>query len=333
MIDQTNDPGYAHLCAMLEIRPLLAEMCKTAEMSPETFQGLPDAAFAWPAKRMFPIHNREHVGISYGYSKTASTEIPRYVHDTLRKAAEVYDISEDVYATGIEKVSQEPYYLLPEKQRFAIFSAQDVVDAESAYIHKYAELTVEDQIEAGFRLVGAARQYGVELQPSTEKLAGFTMSNTQLLRDELGARGEACRKVFPQLTPVFDKIASEFATAPLLLDDREYLLKLARIIHGLDKQAGIDHLYGRKITTPVHAVFNTDLRPSAYVKVAGVLQDKALLQSLPLSFWKDALGDDVAREIAPGGQVDITALEQVLPTLPADLKATLQTQLAAYSRK
>ena len=62
------------------------------------------------------------------------------------------------------------------------------------------------------------------------------------------------------------------------------------------------------------------------------MQNKTLLASLPLSFWQDALGDDVAQEIAPDGQLDPMALDQILPTLPQDMKNTLETQLAAYNR-
>jgi hypothetical protein len=57
-----------------------------------------------------------------------------------------------------------------------------------------------------------------------------------------------------------------------------------------------------------------------------------MLQTLPLSFWEDTLGPDIAKEIAPSGTVDMTLLSQLLPTLPADLKSALETQLAAYNK-
>ena len=59
--------------------------------------------------------------------------------------------------------------------------------------------------------------------------------------------------------------------------------------------------------------------------------DKNKLAALPLSFWEDLLGPDVAKEISPDGQtVDANILAQLLPTLPADTMAVAQRQLAAY---
>jgi hypothetical protein len=59
--------------------------------------------------------------------------------------------------------------------------------------------------------------------------------------------------------------------------------------------------------------------------------DKNKLAALPVSFWKDALGDDFVAEFAPGGVVDPAQLEAVLQTLPADMKATLVPQLQPYA--
>ncbi len=57
-----------------------------------------------------------------------------------------------------------------------------------------------------------------------------------------------------------------------------------------------------------------------------------MLAQIPLTFWEDTLGADITQEIAPGGVVNPEMLEQIIPTLPADLKASLETQLAAYNR-
>jgi hypothetical protein len=107
---------------------------------------------------------------------------------------------------------------------------------------------------------------------------------------------------------------------------------LAQLISDLDQRAGLTPYYGKKLPDPIQTVFNTDKLPRNFVKVGSALQNTALLQSLPLSFWEDTLGPDIAKEIAPTGTVDMTMLAQILPTLPADLKAALETQLAAYSK-
>jgi hypothetical protein len=328
LVDQTKDPGYAYLHVVVDRFPEIREMCKTASMAPEDFAGLPKEAFAWPEKRMFPIHNREHTALSYGYSKVAS-ELPRHVRQTLNDAVELYDIpalSEQV------KVAAHEDYLLPEKRRFAVKSAADVREVEGAYHYKYAEMTVEDRTEAGYNLLKIAEHYGVELQPDTQKLAGFTITDTQVLRDRIRAREVAAIKVASPLAPVFAKLAEDVNGVQPYLMDRSEQIKLAKLIDVLDKQAGLEGFYDKKLYDPIRTVFNTAAFSSQFTKAAGALQNKTLLMGLPLSFWQDALGEDIAKEIAPNGHVDLATLEQILPTLPADMKATLERQLAAYSK-
>jgi hypothetical protein len=331
LVDQTKDPGYAYLRVIVDKFPAVREMCKTASMEPEAFASLPKEAFAWPEKRMFPVNNREQTALSLGYVKVASG-VPEHVQRLVEDAADLYDIPADAYAPAQTKVASEPTYLLPERQRFAVHSAADVKAVETAYHYKYAQLSVEDRIQAGYNLTKVAEQFGVDLEPSTQKLAGFTMTNTAALRDCLRARAVAAEKVASPMSEVFTKMAEAFNGVQPLLDDHAEQLQLAMLIDGLDKQAGITHFYGKKLYDPMKSVFNTEKFASAFMKTAGALQNKALLQQLPLDFWKDALGDDIAKEIAPNGQVDVTTLEQILPTLPADMKATLERQLAAYSK-
>jgi hypothetical protein len=47
------------------------------------------------------------------------------------------------------------------------------------------------------------------------------------------------------------------------------------------------------------------------------------LSSLPVTFYSDVLGDDVADEISKDGTVDPSLLAEVLPTLPKDMKELL----------
>jgi hypothetical protein len=115
--------------------------------------------------------------------------------------------------------------------------------------------------------------------------------------------------------------------------NRPYQLKLASAIAELDQESGVDRYYGKSIPDPIRTVFNMDKLAAENIKIGtGMIASKQLLSSLPLSFWEDALGPDVAQEVAPGGQVNVELLEQVLETLPADIKATVQRQLAPYNK-
>jgi len=330
VIDQTNDPGYSRLRVLTDKFPTLKEFSKTANIAEDEFEKLADSAFAWPAQRKFPVHNKEHAALSIAYRKLASN-VPATVDAELNKAAELYGIEKDIYVESpTEKTASEEYWLLPEKSRYRVASADDVKYAETALRHKYAELTIEDRAQTFSRLGVAAKRHDVTLSPSTYKLAGFTVTSTRTLKDYMDARSAASGD-----TPIgraFSKIAQEFAGKAAMWNDRQLQIKLASTIHGLDKEAGIDKYYGTKLPDPMLTVFNTEKIAEDQVSLgADFMMDKSKLAALPLDFWKDLLGDDIAAEISTDGQtVNPEALYQLLPTLPADLMAIAQKQLAAY---
>ncbi len=333
VIDQSNDPGFANLRTIVDRFPGLREFSKTANMDMTEFTKLSADSFAWPSERRFPIHTPEHTAISVGYSKLAQA-LPAGVTAQLEKAASIHGVSDEVFVpVEVEKVAADSEtYLLPEKKRFKVAAAEDVPKVEEAFRTKYAQLSIEDRAEAGMHLVKVAGQHGVDLHPSTLKLAGFTMTSTRVFKDWMGARKEAALRSGSPLAAAFDKLAEAYTGVEPLMHNRVEQLKLAKLVSGLDKQAGITHHYGKKLPTPIGTVFNTDLQRKDFVKVSSALMNKALMQQLPLSFWEDTLGADVAKEIAPNGVVNTETLEQILPTLPADLKSALETQLAAYNK-
>jgi hypothetical protein len=334
VIDQTNDAGFATLRVIVDQYPQLREMSKTAEMSEDEFAALPDDAFAWPAQRRFPIHNAEHTAISLGYRKHAGA-VPAEVDHLLKTAASVYSIDAKMFSKPkpLEKIANSSTFLLQEKKRFLVKCAEDVPVAERVLYSRYKELPVNDRAEAMQNLVKVAAHYGVPLSPSTYKLAGFTLTSTQVLRDWVGARKEAARKMGDVVAEqAYEKLAAQYQNTEPVINDRNHQIKLAKLVQKLDEASGLDRYYGRSLPDPIQTVFNTEKIAADQVDVNGVLFNKSILGAIPLSFWEDTLGPEVAQEVAPGGVVDPELLAQVLPTLPQDLKAALVTQLAPYNR-
>jgi len=328
--DQTCDPGYSYLRVLVERYPKLGEFTKTANIDENEFSQLPDSAFAWSSERRYPIHTKEHAALSLGYQKLANAKLPMEVEQKLKTAAQVYGIYEELYEENVPKVAENSTYIFPEKKRFMIKTAEDIKLAERRLREIYRQLSVEDRAEGFQRLHKYAKQFGVTLHPSTEKLAGFTLTSTQRLRDWLDARQEVTRgqvfsKAFEKISSTLEGVAPEFK-------DSDIQVSLVKAIHTLDKEAGLEKLYGDKLPDPIQTVFNTEKRAEDSVEIGtGFLADKGKLSAVPLSFWEDVLGKDVVAEISPDNEtVDLDMLMQILPTLPDDLKAIVQKQLAAY---
>jgi hypothetical protein len=331
IIDQTTDPGYATLRALVVTYPQLQKLAASAEISDEEFEKLSEDSFAWPDQRRFPIYTKEQTLLSLGYRKLAS-KVPADVDALLEKAAELYDIPVDeIFAEpqGI-KTATEEHWLLPEKKRFRVTDKNEVKIAETVLREKYAQLSIEDRAEAFHNLGKVAKELGVTLSPSTSKLAGFTITSTRILKDWLEARKTA--SVGDVIKQTYQKIADECSNTSPYIRDRYTQIKLASAIHELDKEAGLDKFYGKKLPDPIQTVFNTEKRAEDEVSVGqDFAMDKQTLGNIPLTFWQDVLGEDIAKEVStPEGGVNIDMLQQILPTLPADLTPIIQSQLGAY---
>lgn len=333
IIDQTSDPGLSRLRVLVQEYPGLLEFAKTAEMDPEGFQKLPDTSFAWPGVRRFPVHTPEHTALSMAYTKVAEVSLPSDVVVNLSKAAAVHAVDPKIFAT--EKTASaipDSDYLIPGKKRYRVKTAADVALAESVFFEKFANMDIEDRTQMAQGLIQAAEKHNVDLHASTYKLACVTITSTRLFKDWMGARKEAALKVgSPFVAAAFAKLDQAFTNTEPFLTDRASQIKLASTVYALDKQAGLTELYDQTLLDPLRTVFNTEHQAKDFTKIGSVLQNKTLLASLPLSFWQDALGDEITQEIAPNGQLDPMALDQILPTLPQDMKNVLETQLAAYN--
>jgi hypothetical protein len=330
--DQTHDPGFSLLREMVERFPHLKEMSKTAELDDSEFINLPDSAFAWPAQRMFPIHSKEHTALSLGYRKYASV-VPSDVDAILNKAADIYDIDPLLYNNvATEKQASEEHWLLEEKKRFRVTCAEDVKIAEEIIHQRYQQLPLEDRTEAMFNLVKIAQHFNVSISPSTQKLGAFTITSTQILKNYIGARKIAACKLNSETEKIYEQLEQSFTNTVPYIKDKDYQVKLSETLLALDKKTGLDKLYGIALPDPIQSVWNTTKLAQNQIELNGTLFDKNKLATVPLTFWEDALGEDVISEIAPNGTIDTNLLAQVLTTLPQDAKTNLVTQLAPYAQ-
>lgn len=333
IIDQTNDAGHALLRVVLDEYPQVRGMAKEAELGSQELSELPDRAFAWPGRRHFPIHNREHTLLSYGYSKHASA-LPSDVIERLNFAVDTYGIDTSMFDTprSIEKVASNETWLLPEQQRFRIKEAADVTYAERALLARYTGLDIADRATAMHNLVKVAAQYGVPLMPATHKLGSHTMTSTRLLRDYVAARRSVAIKLGSNVAPAYRMLEQDMQVRDPYITEPKDQVKVARVLDDLDKQSGVDAYYKKGIPDPLRSVFNTEKLASSQVNLNGELFDKVFLSNLPITFWKDALGDDVVSEITTDGDVNADNLSALLKTLPQDIKTTLVTQLKPYKK-
>jgi hypothetical protein len=328
MIDFYNDPGHATLRHLLQRSPGAAEMLKTAEL--EDFNGdLPNSAFAWQSKRMYPVHTPEHAAVSYLYAKHASHRAPADVLRFIKEALDIYGIEEAaLQEVQIKEAAYAPdECLFPETNAYPVRNREEIKTAEARLHEQLHKIHPETRADAFGRLSKAAALHGVKLQTESYKLAGLTYTDRPRLVDSLRARAAATKEA--SLSAKYASLAASVAKDRKGLLSREAQVKLAEAIGTLDERAGLTAHYDRKLEDPIRTVFNsTKLAAANDIDLGGGRMVSPMsLAALPPSFFGDMFGEDIVREIAPSGQVQPELVKQIVDTFPADMKNQLATAL------
>lgn len=329
-VDQFSDASFRVLARRVRERPEFESLIKTASLNLDEHAQLPTSAFAWESHRLFPFHSPEHAALSYLYATEKNAGVPEEVVKTLEGALEVYGVklpTEKVASAPAEESSED--YLLPELKRWKVTNAETVKLGEQALREYVNELTVEQRAHAAVKLVEKAASFGVALDPSTERTAGLVVSDLDTVRDWIDVRASVAK---PEHKGAYEKVASAVSSAGRMSSDRESLVKLAHSISELDKTAGLDSLYGRRLPDPLETVFNTTKKAEQTIDLGGREVALSKLAALPSHVYADIFGSDLLPEITTGKDLDTSKLATVLPTLPDDLKKAFMRQMGAYLR-
>jgi len=331
VIDQFHDPVLGTLAKIAAERPKLAAAVMRFDVDVSELDTLPDDAFAWPEKRAFPVHSREHATLSQAYRVGVGGRVPAHVDATIKEALEVYGVDEGTFARA--KVAAAPRaddasdYLLPDIKRLRVTEAGHVKTAADRLVQEGDRLSPGHRVLAGARLVEKAAFFGVRVSDEVRKMAGLVATSTPVLADWLEARSRATSDAFRE---GYDKLAAEVRRLPNELRDRGVQARLASAIEELDQLAGLDRLWGRRLPDPHASVFNTTKVAGPGVTLAGRFISMERMAAYPTSFYEDALGPDIAREATDrSGQIDVEKLAAVLGTLPVDMQRVLVSCMGA----
>lgn len=340
MMDLYNDPGHATLRLLFERHPDAYELVKSASFEDHR-SDIPAEAFAWTDHSMFPVHSPEHAVVSYLYAKHGAAQtkvaaqgrivplVPKEVVAEIEVALDAYGVPLELLAPVEEKVAEfsPEECIFPEQRLYPVRDAEEIKVAEERLIEQHRKLRPETRANAFAKLAEAAELHGVRLRPESLRWSGVAATDREKLASTLGARAMLAPEEYK---PAFLKMAEAVIQDRAGLRNQVTRVKLAEAIGDLDELSGLSKHYDRKLPDPIASVFNSSQKlAAATMDLGGQMVDPMQLAALPASFFTDALGEDFAREVAPGGQVDVQKLSEVLPTLPADMKMDLARQLKA----
>lgn len=326
IFDQFHDPGYGRLQNLLVAHPGAADLLKEASIE-DTEPDLPAGAYAWPERRLFPIHSREHATLSSLYAKTAEAEVPAHVTAKIADALEAYDVPDTAFQRAQPKLASDDECLFP-GGAYPIRNAAEVKTAEAKLLPQVSKLDGAQRMVAFGKLAAAAEVHGVKLASESLRLACKTASNPARLAAHLDARVNATSD--PTLRAKFASLAEAVRKNPADLKLEGTRLKIAEFIHELDRKAGFEVKYDRDLEDPARTVSNTVKEAAEGCDIGGRQYSHAELARIPMSLYKHALGDDIGPAIGSGGVVDAKLAAEVLSTLPADMKKTFTRLVGSY---
>ena len=322
MRDQNTDPTFAGLKRIIEERPSLSAMVKTAAVGEDERQALPPTAFADPLNRLYPVHTSSQALLSRAYLEKEA-QVDASVLARVNAALSLYG----VVLPPVTRVKQAgaveaTAYLLPGTKQFAFDKTASVQDASEAILRNSKKLSPSSMASAATILVKEAASRGEEVPLDILAQAGLVQCDLEKAAEWIEARGAAC----PKAASVFSKLAHGVRTLPSTTE-RSDLVKVAGLIGTLDVEFGLTKHYDKKLPNPQSTIFNTKRAMEHTISLAGTDVPLSTLMSKGLGFYQDALGPDVAKEISNGGALDEQGMLEILPTLPLDMQQILVKNL------
>jgi hypothetical protein len=315
-----GDPLFAQLQTIMRDVPAAREMLKTASFTKEAADLLPSGAFAWEAERRFPVHTKEDTVASILYRSKVAGYVPIEVDTKLATAAKIYGIDVAVFNSTKIAAETEVTYALPEIKRLPLDTDAQIKVAEEVLCRDFTRLPTEMRADAFSRLVKAAGAHNLELRELTYKLGGLTVCDKAQLCDWLEARATAAPGEVQKVA--FQKLADGLRKADEVISNRKDLVKVASAIYELDKQAGFEKFYDKKLPDPMLTVFNTTKVAEDMCDVAGKKVACAKLMGLPDSVWDQVDMPELAK-IAESG--DLSEFKLAFATVPLDIKVVLRS--------
>ena len=328
IFDQFSDPSYRTVFKMVQEHPDTENLVKTASMDFEENEKVADSAFAWPERRLFRIDSPAHAALSRLFMEKQAEHIPMDVRSRCDKALDLFGVKLDLTVKlAASDVPAYDDYLLPSVRRLLVRSKDDVKLAAEAIGNQLKKMDTRTRADACTRLVKKAAELDQPVPMWVLKFAGFTMCDTEKLRDWIGARAEATTDA--QLKFGYNKLAEELKPLPKFCGDRDELIKVASALRELDEAAGLEKFYDRSMLDPLSTVFNTEKLADDILTLAGKTVPLQDLLSIDPEVYKDVFGEDLSGEfIDPTtNEIDAEKLKTILPTVPLDLQRTLASQM------
>lgn len=315
----------------------LPEYVKTAEVDDSSeLRKLPKAAFADPERMIYPINSPARVYVSNAYFINKKADITKLygedyssqLESAIEKAAEVFDISEDLkdyskhfnvkqasdyearHMVDFEVDGMQPVQLYPVK------TAQDLSESAESFTKHLSNFPFNVRVKSAENFVKAAEELGVdELPDLLLKYAGMYYPDLTNLKHELWRR--STKLASENHKEIYNKISEDLEN----MTGIDEVMKIAETCFNIENMEGLyDKVKIAQILgDPVDCIFTEQITKIAsdlsFVEVHGDKYKLDDLTKISKDKYEEAFGDS---GIDPA---DPEKIAEILPTMPrSDVK-------------
>ena len=359
MIDLHNDDNL-EILAKISQEENLPDFVKQADVSLMAKQSeLPKEAFALESKKLYPMFDKASTWLSSRYFTKLAQQVPpptrTAVEGKLKKACSVFGIEwPKEKAKGQTKLAESDYALVEEHNGKKIIrypaNTKESTDASiKRFSAEYSLYPPEWRRKTAEKLLKKANEYGIKTgrKDFVSKYSCQTKS-LEAIKTAMKLRSRyTTSEEFSQLyKDVIEKSARE---------DPETLVGAIDV---LDRSSGLARYWDHGIADPYLSVYkeaeeekkedsaedvkvkdvkvkcDEDEDEGKSAEISGrtiTLAEKSipidLLTEMPLEWYSDLLGDDVAKEIADGEDINEEKLKIILVSLPRPSQMLLVNNL------
>lgn len=272
MLDQvldSNQAGMFQINTVLEFPDFVKEATQT---TPEDIKTLDSERFAWPAKRMFPMHTAQDTWLSAAYFHKFGSEIPEHSYiaadESLKEAAQFWDIDLPVAEDLME---------MPKEASFGYDIQYPMGKGVMVRVISASELQkVADDVLAGgkYPLVvrqGVAKQalqapeefqsgLGMRMVSDLQKVAGMGIGTESAALGAVRQRWHATAHFYKPIKEGLEELSTMIKTASedgLLSHDMTQ--KTASMLDAVDRFVGLHNRYNEDFQPPERQLFDVTL--------------------------------------------------------------------------
>ena len=355
--DDTDQRIFYRIRGMVEMPAFVKAAALT---DPTEVAKLPNAVFADPVNRKFPLHTKVATWLSQLYflenrHKYATAESAR-VQEKISNAGRYFGITGDIKqaAQAWETHQQDAPAELPdadfaivvdhEDQKIRRFPINNPVNIKAAAAHLYGNrmnYPYDWRLVAARKILHKAAELEVkdiepELHEYLTKAAGFGSTAPALAAEKLGSRFLMLPEKDKDIKVKTAKLAKAVQGMNGIPSPNE-MIKLARIVDRLDREYGFYQYYDQGVETPEEMFFTlnekkaTIIRDGYFQLTTGTYVPFTALDKVELPKVAQTLGDDFVKAVMADTSLDIDLEKfgKLAATLPLDDARILERALQA----